>query len=855
MSKLLIVESPGKIKKISEYLGDDYIVSASVGHIIDLDESSMSINLETFEPEYKIYDNKREVVSKLVKQTFKVGKDNVLLAADEDREGEMIAWSLARELKLIKPKRIVFNSITAKELKAAIANPKEVDQNMVKAQQARRILDRLAGYLISPILRKNGFYAAKSAGRVQSVVVKIVVDKEREIEAFYKQKKSTYFYICSDTKIGEYQIITKLSNKNAKIETIDSDELANGANEDDSDDDDKDKKKKTNKKVNTSNTVSTKSYLTFDKSEEDLVLKIIKAMIKAEYSLLKKTEKTRKSNAPPPFTTSTLQQCASQRMGMDAKRTMSVAQKLYEGGHITYMRTDSTSISEEAIKSIKDVIEAEYGVEHYEAHTFVNKKANTQEAHECVRPTKPQYDTIDGSSDEKRLYNMIWKRTIQSQMKAAEYQSILIEINLEDKKKVLGEYKLVGTLENLIYSGYLLVDGKKDSKPLDTKTLNPIDWVEINGIEDTQKPPTRYNDASLINKMDPKNLNIGRPSTYASFIEKIQQRSYVEMKDLEGKKIQVNKYTAKKSDLKNIDLETKDLVLGKEKKKLVPTALGITVTEFLEKNFKLLMDYQFTANMETELDDIAEGTLNSVTVMKKFYDYVIKCLSDITPNSNLLAGSGPGTALTNAIVLGKFGTEEIKLLSGPYGKYIQCGIAKFNLKQISLDLQVVESELEANSKLLLDTVTNKLDSKAKNPDKTWKIGKFTLTLKSGRYGYYLEESSSTSKKSTNYSLNYLISNLAKSNDIDLENSSSMNQVINLITQKNIEETVEYFKNAKTNKSDGKTDNKFVKKDIKKSDKELEEDLEKELEVTQIVKKGIEKKTNKSTKKSNKSTKE
>jgi DNA topoisomerase-1 len=351
--------------------------------------------------------------------------------------------------------------------------------------------------------------------------------------------------------------------------------------------------------------------------------------------------------------------------------------------------------------------------------------------------------------------------------------------------------------------------------------------------------------------MDPKNLNIGRPSTYASFIEKIQQRSYVEMKDLEGKKIQVNKYTAKKSDLKNIDLETKDLVLGKEKKKLVPTALGITVTEFLEKNFKLLMDYQFTANMETELDDIAEGTLNSITVMKKFYDYVMKCLSDITPNSNLLVGPGlNGNALTNAIVLGKFGTEEIKLLSGPYGKYIQCGIAKFNLKQISLDLQVVESELEGDPKLLLDTITGKLDLKAKNPDKTWKIGKFTYILKSGRYGNYIEESSSTSKKSTNYSLNYLISNLAKSNDIDLENSSSMSKVINLITQKNIEETVEYFKNAKTNKSDEKTDNKFVKKDTKKSDKELEEDLEKELEATEIVKKGIEKKVNKV----NKSTK-
>jgi DNA topoisomerase-1 len=797
MSKLLIVESPGKIKKISEYLGDDYIVSASVGHIIDLDESSMSINLETFEPEYKIYDNKKDVVSKLIKLTSKVGKDNVFLAADEDREGEMIAWSLARELKLTKPKRIVFNSITAKELKNAIVNTKLIDQHMVSAQQARRILDRFAGYLISPILKKNGFYAAKSAGRVQSVVVKIIVDKEREIESFYKQKKSTYFYICADTKVGEYELVTKLSNKNTKIETIDSDELAEeNDNKDEDEVDTKNKKKNKTSNTNTSNTVSTKSYLTFDKSEEDSVVKIIKSMIKAEYSLLKKTERVRKANAPPPFTTSTLQQTASQRMGMDAKRTMSVAQKLYEAGHITYMRTDSTSISEEALKSIKDVIEAEYGLEHYESHKFVNKKANTQEAHECVRPTKPQYDKIDGSSDEMRLYSMIWKRTIQSQMKAAEYQSILIEIALEDKKKILENYKLVGTLENLIYSGYLLVDGKKHSAPLNTKTLSPIDWVEINGIEDTQKPPIRYNDASLINKMDPKNLNIGRPSTYASFIEKIQQRSYVETKDIEGKKIQVNKYTAKKSDPKNIDMETKDLVLGKEKKKLVPTTLGINVTEFLEKNFKLLMDYQFTAKMETELDDIAEGNLDNIKVMKKFYEYVMKCLSEITPSPNGLVN---GLNISNPIILGNFGTEEIKLLSGPYGKYIQCGNIKLNLKQLSIELQVDETKLESNKKLLSDSVIEKLNNKITNPDKTWKIKKFTYTLKSGKYGYYIEESNLTNKKAKNYSLNYLIDKIAKENDLDKD--KSIEKIIDLITEQNISDTVEYFTNLKkTNKS-------------------------------------------------------
>ncbi len=812
MSYLLIVESPGKIKKITEYLGNDYIVAASVGHIIDLDEKTMSINLETFEPEYKIYDNKKDVVDKLKKLTTKVGKDNVFLAADEDREGEMIAWSCARELKINKPKRIVFNSITAKELKNAVANPKLIDMNMVKAQQARRILDRFAGYLISPILKKNGFYAAKSAGRVQSVVVKILVDKEKEIQNFFSQKKSTYFYINCDTIVGDFEITTKLANKNTKVEidgkdgkdeTDDTDETDETDETDDSDV--KDKKKKNTKaksKTNTKNTVSNKSYLTFDKSDEEKVVKIIKAMMKGTYSLLNKTERVRKANAPPPFTTSTLQQSA-QRIGMDAKRTMSVAQKLYEGGHITYMRTDSTAISEEASKLIKDVIEAEYGLENYEHHTFVNKKANTQEAHECVRPTKPQYDQIDGTAEEKRLYNMIWKRTIQSQMKASEYQSILIEIQIDDKKNVLEDYKLVGTLENLIYEGWLMVDGKKKSTPLDIKKLKNIDWKEINGIEDTQKPPTRYNEASLINKMDPKNLNIGRPSTYAAIIDKIQQRLYVQVKNIEGTKIQVSKYIGKKSSPKEINMETKDLVLGKETKKLVPTELGITVTEFLEKNFSQIMDYQFTANMEKELDDVAEGELSSITVMKKFYDYVISCIGKLVPNHVFGQATGQITGnnangpivMIQPLILGNHKSIDIKLSNGQYGKYITYGTNSYNLKQLSKEFDVEEDELEKDNKKICDLVIKKIS----NPPKEWKIGKTSYILKKGQYGHYIEEIS-TKKKKTFYSIKYLISKIAKDNDMDIESDDDVKQVIQLITNDNIKETIEYCQNKNENKN-------------------------------------------------------
>ncbi len=815
MSKLLIVESPGKIKKISEYLGSDYVVEASVGHIIDLKPDEMSVDLETFEPTYKVYPNKTNVVDKLERVALRVGKENVYLAADEDREGEMIAWSCARELKLKKPKRIVFNSITAKELKNAVANPKEIDQNMVKAQQARRILDRLAGYLISPILKKTGLYAAKSAGRVQSVVVRIIVDKEKEIEEFYSQQKDTYFYINCDVKIGEYEITTKLTNKNADIEIEEGDE--DKEDKEDSEDleesekSDKKNKKKSAKKVNTKNTVSKKAYVTFDKSEEDQVIIIIKAMIKGIYKLLKKTERIRKQNAPPPFTTSTLQQCASQRLGLNAKDTMAIAQKLYENGHITYMRTDSTSISDEAKKLIKDVIEVEYGVEYFEKHDFINKKANTQEAHECVRPNKPQYDQIDGSPNEKRLYNMIWKRTIQSQMKAAEFQSILIEIEIDDKKKVLENYKLVGTLENLVYEGYLLVDGKKKSQPLDSSKLKNIEWLEVNGIEDTQKPPTRYNDASLINKMDPKNLNIGRPSTYAASIEKIQERKYVEIKDLEGKKIQVSKYNVKKSDPKQINIETKDLMIGKEKSKLVPTKLGRDVTDFLQSKFEMLMDYKFTANMEKELDDIAEGTLNNFKVIKTFYEYVNKCLGNIKFVDKSIQNQGT--------VLGSHGDIEITLLDGQYGKYIRCGTFKINLNKILTEIGIEdESKIEnkKTKKLLCDKIIEKIEEpeeKLESEDtKIWIIKNMKYTLKSGPYGYFVESfNTKSNKKMKNYSLKFLINKKAKDADILLNSDKEYLEVIDLIENEDIQSVIEYTKDTNEKKEQSiKKTNGFVK---------------------------------------------
>jgi len=800
MSKLLIVESPGKIKKIQEYLGPDYIVMASIGHIIDLDEKTMSIDMDTFEPFYYQYPNKIDVIKKLKSETLKVGKQNVYLAADEDREGEMIAWSLQKELEIHKGKRIVFNSITEKELTNAVSNPKQVDYNMVYAQQARRILDRLAGYMISPLLYKNGFKGAQSAGRVQSVVVKIIVDKEKEIEKFYSQQKSTYFYVDSLVNLGEHKVLTKLTKSDTNVELTEPDEFEQDLANTDELEEEMEKETKTKKekkgKINASNTVSIKSYITFDKKQEEMVIKIIKAMCKGEYSILNIIERTKKSNSPPPFTTSTLQQFASQRLGMDAKRTMSVAQKLYEGGHITYMRTDSTSISEEAVKLIKQTIKEKYDESFFEAHQFVNKKANTQEAHECVRPTKPDYSEIEGTLDEKRLYTAIWKRTIQSQMKAAEYQSLLVEIKITDKKKILDPYKLVGTLENLIYEGWLIVDGKKGSKKIELKNLKNLSWLETNGIEDTLKPPTRYNDAGLINKMDPKNLNIGRPSTYASFIDKITKRGYVDIKDLEGTKIQVTKYTAKSSNPKSIDIETKDLVIGKEKKKLVPTALGTNITEFLEKNFPMIMDYKFTANMEKELDDVAEGTLKKINVIKNFYDYLNKQIAMITP---------PDIKITEGIILGKTSNgDDIKLTNGKFGKYLICGDRNFNLKYlIPKDSNITESNIEANSKEIVLLVNNRLTNPIKTNEqqeqpkifKEWTKGKTKYLLKHGQYGYYLEEIGSNGNKKNNWSMGFLIKKTAENNlivDIDL----NINEILEKITIQDIHTNIEYLKNMK-----------------------------------------------------------
>jgi hypothetical protein len=426
-------------------------------------------------------------------------------------------------------------------------------------------------------------------------------------------------------------------------------------------------------------------------------------------------------------------------------------------------------------------------------------------------------------------------------MKAAEYQNIVIEIEFIGRKALLS-YKLIGSLENLIFAGYLIVDGKKGTTSLNINILKTliIKWMKINGIEDVQKPPCRYNDASLINKMDPKNLNIGRPSTYASFIDKIVNRKYVEIKDIDGKKLELNKYQVIESDNKTINLETRDITIGKEKKKLVPSDLGRNVTDFLEKNFDKLMDYKFTANMEKQLDEVADGNLDKNKIIKPFYDYIQEQLKKIVPvqYENSQNFKPPE-------VIGKYGKSNIVLNNGKFGKYITCDIFKFNLaslfvtnninhsnKEATNDFNDLEADLAAGVEADLvandidDAYEEKLDNISSNSNKSnmqidkidlnsidnetiitkviekieqiknasgkeWKIGKKKYILKNGTYGYYVEEYSTISKKKTgNYSIKYLIARIIKNNQVE------QNEAIELITEKDIEETIEYFSNSK-----------------------------------------------------------
>jgi DNA topoisomerase-1 len=689
---LIIVESPGKIKKISQYLGEDYIVKASYGHVEDLDKSTLSVDVQNnFKPNYIITDDKKKVVKEL--RDLKKDCKDVIIAADGDREGEAIAWSLANVLKLDNPKRIIFHEITKPALLKALENPTIINMNMVHAQQSRRILDRLVGYSISPVLWKYLSHEAKSAGRVQSVVVKIIVDKENEINNSISQSyyKTTAHFDFGTEDIKQITGVLHLA------------------------------------KNNTSN----KLYH-FD-SEESITSFLNGINKKTKYKIISVDNKKSIRKPSPPFITSSLQQEASTKLRFNVKKTMDVAQKLYEAGLITYMRTDCPNMSKEAIDSAKQYIIDKYGNEYSDPKNYQSKNLNTQDAHECIRPTHmDQPDIENNNNDLKKLYGLIWKRAIASQMSNAKVniQTILTDC-INNRESILifnnNQTYFLSTLENVEFPGYLIV---YDNSQTDEITKGELK-IKVGDIffmhkiiisEEYTQPPMRYNEAALVKYME-KN-GIGRPSTYASNISKVIERQYVEIKDIEG----VNK-KSKQFELNskyNIKTTVKDVFIGKESKKIVPTVMGINVNEFMNTHFDTIMNIDFTANFETYLDKISTGDANWITVLRLFYEMfnpiVVKLIAEapaIKKDSN-----------TDRLVGTTESGQEIFTGTGKYGPYVKMNISdndKIKWRYAKLkDMTIDNVSLEHATTLL------------EYPKTIGKIGNSIVTLHDGEFGLYIK---------------------------------------------------------------------------------------------------------------------
>ena len=608
---LVIVESPAKAKKIEEFLGKDYKVMSSYGHIRDLKKKELSINEQTMEPDYEIPDEKKKLVTEL-KATAKKAK-KIWLASDEDREGEAISWHLCEVLGLDEEKtsRIVFHEITKPAILDAIQHPRHLDMNLVNAQQARRVLDRLVGFKLSPVLWRK-VKPALSAGRVQSVAVRLIVEREREIQKF---KSESYYRVSA---------IFALINENGNATEVKA-EL--------------DKRFKTHEEV--------EAFL--EKCKD------------AKFTVEAVNKKPLKRTPAPPFTTSTLQQEAARKLGFTVSQTMMIAQKLYESGRITYMRTDSVNLSTLCTNASKDEIIKVYGSEYSQPRAYHTHSKGAQEAHEAIRPTYMNETSIDGTSQEKRLYELIWKRTIASQMADAQIEKTTINIHIDN-----AEEKFVANGEVITFDGFIKVyrestddeDGTEDATHIlpAMKEGDELQRREITATEKFSAAPLRYTEASLVKKLE--DLGIGRPSTYAPTISTIQQREYVQKGDKKGVE---RSYTI--DSLKGIKVtqKVKKEVAGNEKGKLLPTDIGIVVNDFLMENFPGIMDYNFTANVEQKFDDIAEGKTEWNKWMKTFdKDFEPEVSKVMNARSEHKAGerelgTDPKTGKPVFVKIGRFG--------------------------------------------------------------------------------------------------------------------------------------------------------------------------------------------------------
>lgn len=608
---LVIVESPAKAKTIESYLGKDFLVASSYGHIRDLVKKDKGVEIENhFKPIYKIPEDKKNVVKELKKLAQKA--ETIWLATDEDREGEAISWHLKEALELSdnKIKRIVFDEITKKAILEAIENPRGIDYNLVNAQQARRVLDRLVGFEISPILWKK-IQTKLSAGRVQSVAVRLIVEREREIDAFVPESR---FKV-----VGLFSFIDEQGNpQQLKAELA--------------------------------------RFLKDEKDVEDFLRKCSIA----NFVIEDVEKKPFKRSPAAPFTTSTLQQEAARKLRYSVSRTMLIAQKLYEAGYITYMRTDSVNLSDFALDAAEQAIKDDFGNKYHHKRTYQTKSANAQEAHEAIRPTDFSRETISASKDEKALYELIWKRAIASQMSDAEIERTTIKISakgLDDQFTAKGEV--------ILFDGFLKVyledtdeenaeNGEEGILPPVKKGLN-LKMESITATERFTRPPARYTEASLVKKLE--ELGIGRPSTYAPTISTIQKRGYVHKEERQGKEREYKVITLQQNG--KLTKETKTEITGADKGKLFPTDIAAVVTDFLNEHFPEIMDYQFTAKVEEELDEIALGKLEYEAMLKEFYDPFHKKVigtNDVErPDTERILGTDPATGLTVSVRLARFG--------------------------------------------------------------------------------------------------------------------------------------------------------------------------------------------------------
>ncbi len=584
MSKnLVIVESPAKAKTIQKYLGKDFEVKSSFGHIRDLPKKGMGIDLKTFTPDYEVSADKKKLVTELKAAVKKA--DTVWLASDEDREGEAIAWHLAQELKLKEDhtKRIVFHEITKNAILKAIENPRKIDQNLVNAQQARRVLDRIVGFEMSPVLWKK-VKTGLSAGRVQSVAVRLVVEREQEIRNF----KPTSSY---------------------KVEGV----FTNAEKQD----------------------IGAKLKKDFTKENEAEAF--LEKSQNVEFKVLNLETKPGSRSASAPFTTSTLQQEASNRLGYNVTSTMRIAQRLYEEGYITYMRTDSVNLSQEAINSSKDFIEKEFGAEYSSPRNYTTKSASAQEAHEAIRPTDFSVKSIDDAQLNK-LYQLIYKRTLASQMANAKIEKTVIEIG---NSALPSHFEAQG--EVIVFDGFLKVYGisktDEDDEENNEKLLPKVNvgevlnYKKITATEKFTKPAARYTEAALVRKLE--ELGIGRPSTYAPTIQTIQNREYVDKREILPQEREIVKLSLGKTGVKKEVLTEK---FGGDKNKFVPTDIGEVVNDFLTSNFKEILDYGFTARVEEGFDEIAQGAQEWKGMMTDFYSKFHPRITDVEEHADRATG-------------------------------------------------------------------------------------------------------------------------------------------------------------------------------------------------------------------------